>query len=534
MIDMAYLAGKPVLILKENTEEIKGKNALSVNIQAIKTLSTAIKSTFGPRGLNKMIIDSMGDITVSGNGARILEQMGVEHPAAKMIVDLSKSINKNVGDGIKSSVILIGELLTRTEEMISQDLSPTTIYEGYIRALRECKTFLKELAVKVDLNDEKIIKNVISTALNSKSLVDLRDQFTDILYSTFKQIMQKENDKFTLDLDDLQIIKKVGKSLSSSHFVPGIIVDKEVVSSTMPKSIKNAKIALIDGALEITKTDFSSEIKIALPTDIGQYLKQEEQIIKGYVDSIQKTGANVVFCQKGIDETAQHFLTQHGIMAIRRVKHSDMVKLSKTCGAPIITQIKSISSNDLGSADLVNEQKLGNENMVFVEGCKNPKAVSVIIRGGTELIIDEAERSLKNGLAAARNLLESPYIVYGGGSIEIELHKKLIAVAQKIGGKQQISIENFANALEIIPISLIENTGMDPLDILTNLHAKVDYSKQKYFGFDAFTNAVVDVKELGLLEPINLKNQIYRLAAEFAISFIRIDDFIRSSKKTPK
>ena len=528
---MSNLSGKPLRILKKDTEQYRGRNALSMNIEAIKTVAEAIRTTLGPKGLNKMIVDSMKEVTITGDGAKILEELNIENPAAKMVVDLSKTIRKKVGDGTSSAVIFLGELMNRTNEMIAVNISPTLIYEGFIRAHKEVKKLLKLLSTKIDRNNKEILKNIAETALKTKNLIGTTSHFAEIVVDCVLNISQMRGDSPYIDLDNIQLIKKEGEGLINSQMINGIIVDKEVVNPIMPKYLKNAKIALIDGALEIVKTDFSSEIQINNADEISGFLKQEESMIKDLVDVLRSTGVNVVFCQKGIDEIAQHYLAKSNIMAIRRVKHSDMVKLSRATGANIVTRIKSIQASDLGTAKHVSEQKIGKDNMIFVEECEDPKAVTILIRGGTELIVDDAERAIKNSLGAIKAVIESPEIVGGAGSIEIELRKKLLEFAQKMGGKEQIAIENYADALEIIPITIIENSGKDALDFITNLRAQIDYSNKKYMGFDSISGKIVNTHKFGIIESAAVKSEIYSLATELAISFIRIDDYIRATKK---
>ncbi len=528
---MSNLSGKPFLVLRQGTEQLKGRRALSINIEAIKTIAESIRTTLGPKGLNKMIVDSMNEVTVTGDGAKILEELSVENPAAKMVVELSKTIHKKIGDGASSTVIFLGELMKRAYEMISVDISPTLIYEGYIHALKEIKRLLKLLSIKIEKNDKEILNNIAKTTLNTKNLFGATSYYASIVVDCILNITEMRGNNPYVDLDNIQLIKKEGEGLSNSQLITGIIVDKEVVSSIMPKYIKNAKIALIDGALEIIKTDFSSEIQISNPDEISGFLKQEENLIKELADALISAGVNVVFCQKGIDETAQHYLAKSNIMAIRRVKHSDMVKLSRATGAKIITRVKTIHSNDLGYAKFVSERKIGKDNMIFVEECKDPKSLTILIRGGTELIVDDAERALKNGLGVIKSVIENPEIVGGAGSIEIELRKHLNLYARKIGGKEQIAIENYADALEIIPKTIIENSGKDSLDYMTNLRAQSDYSKKNYFGFDSSSGEIVNTHKFGIIESTSVITEIFSLATEMAISFIRIDDYIRSSNK---
>ncbi|MHA2001571.1 MAG: thermosome subunit beta [Promethearchaeota archaeon] len=522
-------AQQPYLLLKENTQQLKGKEALITNIEAIKAIAETIRTTLGPKGLNKMLVDSLGDITVTSDGAKILEELSIENPTAKMIVELSKTIHKKSGDGAVSVVLFIGELMARTAEMVSMDISPTLIYEGYLKAVKQVKEDLFGRAIKIPENEQNIIyTSLVKTALNSKSLFDAKDLFTSIIVQAISRIQEFGTKSPYVDLDNIQIVKKEGDSLNSTTLIDGIIIDKEVVNPTMPRRMQDAKIALINGALEIVKTDFSSEIQISNPDDIQNYLNQEEMIIQSLVEAIKSSGANVVFCQKGIDESAQHYLAKYNIMAIRRVKNSDMQKLAKSSGARIITHIKDLSEEDLGFATVVSEKKIGSDKMVFIEGCHNPKSVTILIRGGTETIVNDAERSLKNGLNVLKTTVEDARYVGGGGSIEIELRKRLLAFAEKIGGKQQIAIEHYADAIEIIPKTLVENSGKDPLDIITSLRSQSNYHENKWLGFDCYSQTIVDVQNHKILDPVGIKWQIFNLATELAVIFIRIDDYIRA------
>ncbi|MCF2138988.1 MAG: thermosome subunit [Candidatus Lokiarchaeota archaeon] len=523
---------QPYLVLKENTQQLKGKDALKTNIEAIKAIAETIRTTLGPKGLNKMLVDSLGDITITSDGSKILEELSIDNPTAKMIVDLAKTIHKNVGDGSSSVVLFIGALMDKADEMISMNLAPTIIYEGYLKAIKFLKQEINNISKKVTPENTDFVKSsIVQTALRSKSLMDAQDLFTNIIVDAISKIQENRADKPYIDLDNIQIIKKEGEGLHSTRLVDGIIIDKEVVSPILPKTIQNAKIALLNGALEIVKTDFSSEIQISDPEEIQKFLEQEENMIRVLIESIHSSGANVVFCQKGIDETAQHFLSKYGILAVRRVKNSDMQKIAKATGAKIVTQIKDLTSSDLGTAGIVSERKIGGDNMVFIEHCHNPKAITILVRGGTETGVNDAERSLKNGLSALKSLIEVPRFVGGGGSIEIELRKRILQYAEKVGGKQQISIESFADALEIVPTILIENSGNDPLDILTSLRSQVDYSQNKWFGFDAISRNIVDVQKAGIIDSMEIKWQIYNLATELAVIFIRIDDYIKAKGK---
>ncbi len=528
---MSQLSGKPIMVLKEGTNRIQGKKALKINIEAIIAVAESIKTTLGPKGLNKMIVDSMGDVTVTGDGAKILEEYAVENPAAKMVVELSKTIHKNVGDGASSAVIFVGELMAKVTEMIDMNLSPTIIYEGFLHAIKESKKFLDTYSVSIDISNKDILKNIVTTALNSKSLGITKEIFSKIIVDSIFAIIDKRGEKSYIDLDNIQIVKKEGSGIENSTLIQGIIVDKEVVNPMMPKRISNAKIALIDSALEIIKTEISAEIQISDPNEINEFLKHEENILKEMVNSIVKSGANVVFCQKGIDEMTQHFLAKNNILAVRRIKQSDMKKIARATGGTIINQVKTISSKDLGSAGIISEHKIAKDNMIFIEDCEIPKSVTILIRGGTEIIVDDIERAVKNGLAVLKCTIENPKIIGGAGAVEIELRKHLFEYSQNIGGKEQIAINNYANSLEIIPKILIENSGRDTLDVVTALRAKGNYKKNKFIGFNSFDGELVDTFEKGIIEPMILKKQILTLSTELVVIFIRIDDYIRSSGK---
>jgi thermosome len=519
------------VVFKDGTQRVKGRYAFERNVEAIKAVADAIQSSLGPKGLNKMIVDTLGDVIITGDGAQILEEMQIENPAAKMFVDFAKSISKNYGDGVTSAVVFMGALMRKAEDLISMNLAPMRINDGFRKAYEETKSLIESYQIKIDSNDKDILRQIALTAMNSKGLEDSKAIFANIIIKALDNIAEIRGNSLQVDLDNIQFIKKEGEPVKNTQFVEGVIIDKEIVYPMMPRIVKNAKIALIDGALEIIKTNISSEVAISSPSVIQDFLSQEKQMIQEMVDAIQKSGANVVFCQKGIDETAQNFLYKRGILAVRRVKNSDMKKLARATGADIITQIKSITIQDLGSAKKVSQKSIGSDNMIFIEGCSSPKAITVLIRGSTEIIVDNAERSLKNALSAVKNTLEHPYIIPGGGSIEVQLRKGLLEYAERIGGKEQLAIEQYADALEIIPRLLIENSGKDPLDLLTELRSKVDYSKNQLYGYDAYSGQIVDVKTHGILEPAHIKRNILAMATELAIVFIRVDEYIKSATK---
>ncbi len=517
----------PKGIFNEDLESISGKNALKRNINAVRAVSDSITTTLGPHGLNKVIIDSLGDMIVTSDGAKVLEEMSIDNPTGKMIVDLAKTLHKKVGDGAVSSVLFIGSLMERVEDLISMDLPPRTIYYGFSQALSKTKEILDDIAIPIDLEMEDEFKKIIRTLYSTKNLSNAKEEFVTMTLKAFKAVKEKRGKEKFIDLDNVQIIKREGGDLKDSKFIEGLIIDKEIVNPMMPKNVKNVKIALVDHALEIVKTDISSEIEINNPEDMDNYLKQENQIIEDLIKKLKEAGTNVVFCQKGIDEAAQHYLVKNNIMAIRRVKHSDMKKLSKATKAKIVTDIKNISANDLGTAEIASEKKIGTSKMVFIEGCEDPKAITILIRGGSEQVLEEGKRSIENGLKISKTILKNPYIVGGAGSTEIEVRKHLNSYAEKLKGKEQIAIKHFADALEIIPTILIENSGKDPLDLVTNLRSKTNYKEKKYIGYDTVKDEFINTIEKGIVEPVEVKKQIFNLATELAIIFIRIDNYLR-------
>ncbi|MHA1339889.1 MAG: thermosome subunit beta [Promethearchaeota archaeon] len=515
------------IILKEGARTEEGKRALNENITAIRAISEAIKSTYGPAGLGKMLVDTIGDVTVSNDCYTILDEIEVDHPAAKMAIELSKTMNKNCGDGVTKSVIFAGELLKAGYELIDQDLHPNTIINGFKKALTEIKNILNSLKIKIDITNKDILKKIALTALNTKNTFGAEELLSEMAVKTIDSIKELRGNNVYADLDLVQIMKKEGEQVKDSLMINGLIIDKEVVNATMPKIIKNAKIALINHSLEITKTEFDTDIRIMDPAQINAFKEQEEKMIKEMVEKIAKTGANVVFCQKGIDDLAQHYLAKHGIMAIRRVKRSDLIKLSKATHGKIIIDIDSITANDLGTAEVVKEEQVGKDKMIFIENCLNPKSISVLIRGGTKNIVDDAENSFKNALGALKVAIEEPYYVPGGGAIEIEIAKLLRKYSQKINSRESIAIETFANVIETLPNILISNAGLDPMEYITELRAKHEEKNGLYYGIDLKSRKIIDVVKEGIIEPSSIIFQSLSVATELSIMILRIDRMIR-------
>ncbi|HEC91932.1 MAG TPA: thermosome subunit, partial [Candidatus Atribacteria bacterium] len=494
-----------------------------------KAVAEAVRTTLGPKGMDKMLVDSLGDVTITNDGATILDTIDVEHPAAKMIVEVAKTQDDKVGDGTTTSVIIAGELLSLAEELMEQSVHPTIIFRGYRKALNKSKEILQELAKKVDINDTEILKKVAETSMNSKLIAGAKKHFAEIAVKAVSQIKEKRGDNIIVDLDQIQIIKKEGKSLFDTEIIDGMIVDKEIVHPMMPKTIKDAKIALISSSLEVEKTEFDAEIRVQTPDQINKFLEEEAKLLKNKVNKLKEAGANVVFCQKGIDDKAQSYLAQEGIIAIRRVKRSDMEKLARATNAKIVNNIFELSEKDLGSAGIVEEKKIGEDNMVFVSQCADPKTVSILIRAGIEHVVSEAERMIKDALSVVKATIEKPYILPGGGAVEIELAKRLRQYASSIGGREQLAIEVYANALEIIPKTLVENAGYNPVDVIVELRSKHESEDGLAYGVNIETGKADNMEKLGVVEPLLVLTQAIQSATEVATMIIKIDDVIAAS-----
>ncbi|MEM2273223.1 MAG: thermosome subunit beta [Candidatus Bathyarchaeia archaeon] len=531
---MAYLAqtasGQPILILKEGTARSRGREAQRNNITAARIIAEAIRTTLGPRGMDKMLVDSLGDITITNDGATILKEVEVEHPAAKMMVEVAKAQDNMVGDGTTTVVVLAGELLKKAEELLDQNVHPTVIVSGFRRAVQKAIEILDNIGIPVNIDDRETMKKVAITSMGSKAVGIAREYFAEIAIDAVKQIAEKRGDKWIADIDNIQIIKKEGESLRDTQLVKGIILDKEVVHAGMPKRVEKAKIALLNCPLEIEKTEISAEIRIRDPLQMKAFLEKETEMLKSMVEKIAMAGANVVICQKGIDDMAQHFLAKEGILAVRRAKESDMEKLAKATGGRIVTNLEDLKPEDLGYAELVEERKIGEDKMVFIEGCKDPRSVSIIIRAGLERMVEEAERAMHDALSVVSDVIERPKIVPGGGAIETELAKELRKYAAQIGGREQLAIESFAEALEIIPKTLAENAGLEPIDIMVELKAAHEKPDGFAYGVDVFSGKVVNMLEKGVIEPLVVKEQAIKSAAEVASMILRIDDVIAASK----
>ena len=516
----------PVIVLKEGTGRTTGREAQKNNIMAAKIVAEAVKSTLGPCGMDKMLVTSFGDVAITNDGATILKELDVQHPAAKMLVEVAKAQDNEVGDGTTTAVILAGELLSKAEGLLDKNVHPIIIIEGYKKASDKAQEILERIAIPISINDDKTLRIVAVTSLASKGINVAEDHFAKIIVEAVKQVAEEVNGKITADIDLIKVVKKHGKSLDETELVKGMVIDKEVASSQMPKYVENAKIALLSEKLEIEKTEFDAKINIESPEQMQLFLDEEERMLKEMADAISKAGANVVFCEKGIDDMALHFLSKKGVMAIKSVSSSDMEKLARATGGKILASVKDLSADVLGKSKIVEEVKIGDDKLLYVRECKNPKAVTIVIRGASSHLIDEAERSLHDGLSVVRNAVEDGKIVAGGGAPEEEIAKNLRSYAAKVGGREQLAVEAFAEAVEAIPLTLAENAGLDPIDIMVALRAKHEDPKNKYFGIEVTTGKIKNMLELQVLEPLRVKQQVIKSATEAANMILKIDDLI--------
>ncbi len=520
----------PILVLKEGTERESGKDAKKNNIAAARAIADAVKTTLGPKGMDKMLVDGLGDIVITNDGATILKEIDVQHPAAKMIVEVAKSQDQEVGDGTTTAVVLAGELLKQAESLLEQNVHATIINNGYRIASQKTLELVSKIGKKIDPKDDVILKKIATTAMTGKNIGNSSAYFADLAVKSVTAITEKVNGKTVADIDNIKVEKKTGGGIAETAMIDGIVLDKEKVHPRMPRIVNNAKIALINEGLEIKKTEISAKIQIEDPTKIHAFLDEEEKQLKDMVELVHNSGANVLICEKGIDDLAQHYLSKHDIYAVRRVKKSDIEKLAKATGAKIVTNLSDLKAEDLGFAKSVEERKIGNDNMTFVTGCKNPKAVSILIRGGTEHVIAEVERALHDALKVVSVAIEEGVAVPGGGAIETELAMQLRKYAPTVGGREQLAIEAFANALEVIPRTLAENAGMDAINILIDIRSQHEKGN-KGFGIDVFSNKAKDLFEEGVIEPAKVKEHAIESAMEVATMILRIDDVIQSKKR---
>ena len=529
MAAQATKANMPVVILKDGAEQSKGREAQKNNIAAAKIIAEIVHTSLGPRGMDKMLVDSLGDVTITNDGATILKEIDVQHPAAKMLVEISKTTDNEVGDGTTSAVVLAGALLEHAESLITQDVHPTIIVDGYRKAAKKAKQFLDDIAEKITANDKSSLLKIAKTSMQTKLVRKDSEKLSEMVVKAILSVAEKNNEKYSVDIDDIKVEKKSGGSISDSSIIRGIVLDKEIVHSGMPKKTIDGKIALINTALEISKTETDAKINISNPQQMKSFLDEENRMLKTMVDKVIGSGATVVLCQKGIDDMAQHYLAKAGVLAVRRVKESDMTKLAKATGARIVTNLDDLFEKDLGSAALIQEKKVEEDKWVFVEGCKHPKSVTLLLRAGSQRVVDEVERSIHDSLMVVIDVMEHPSIVAGGGAPETFAATKIRSWAKSLEGREQLAVEKFADALEAIPLALAENAGMDPIDTLTNLRSK-QIKGEKWIGIDVMKAKVGNMQSSDIIEPLIVKQQIVSAAAEAACMILRIDDVIATAK----
>jgi thermosome len=522
-------SGQPILILKEGSTQTRGREAQRNNIMAARLIAEIVRTSLGPRGMDKMLVDTLGDVTITNDGATILKEIDVQHPSAKMMVEIAKTTDNEVGDGTTSAVVLAGALLERAEELINKDVHPAVIVDGYRKAAEQALKILEKIAVKIPADDREWLLKIAKTSMETKMVSQESGILAERVVDALLQVAEKTESGYKVDIDDVKVEKKAGASLAESQLIKGLVLDKEVVHAGMPKRVKNAKIALLNAPLEIEKTEFDAKININNPEQIKLFLEEENRMLKAMVDKIVEVGANVLICQKGIDDVAQHYLAKAGIMAVRRAKQSDMDKLAKASGGRVVTNLEDLSPNDLGFAELVEERKIEEDKWVFIEGCKNPKAVTILIRGGTQRIVDEAERSVHDALCVTRDVMQKPAIVAGGGAPEAHIAHELREWSHTLSGREQLAVQKFADAMEVIPLTLAENAGLDPIDVQVELRAKHGQG-MVWAGIGVFDGGVMDMYEKGIFEPLSVKEQIIKSATEAACMILRIDDVIAAGK----
>jgi len=529
MTMQATRSNMPVILLREGATETKGREAQKNNIAACKIIAEIVKSSLGPRGMDKMLVDSLGDVTITNDGATILKEIDVQHPAAKMLVEISKTTDNEVGDGTTSVVILAGALLENAESLINQNVHPIIIVDGYRKAAKKAKQYLEEIADVVTANDKSILQKIAKTAMQTKLVRKDSSHLAELVVKAVTAVSEQEGEKFVVDIDDIKVEKKAGGSIEDCKIIEGIVLDKEIVHGGMPKKINDAKIALINSALEISKTETDAKINISNPQQMKAFLDEENRMLKNMVDKVIASGATVVLCQKGIDDMAQHYLAKAGILAVRRVKESDLTKLSKATGARIVSNLDDLFEKDLGTAGLVEERKIEEDRWVFIEECKHPKSVTLLLRAGSQRVVDEVERSVHDAIMVVRDVMELPSIVAGGGAPETYTASKIRSWSKSLEGREQLAAEKFADALETIPLILSENAGMDPIDTLATLRSKQSKG-EKWTGIDVMKGHVGNMKSSDIIEPLSVKNQIISAAAEVACMILRIDDVIATTK----
>jgi len=533
---MGYSMGgqQPIIVLREGTERSKNREAQSNNIAAARAVADAVRSTLGPKGMDKMLVDSLGDVVITNDGVTILKEIDIQHPAAKMVVEVAKTQDNECGDGTTTAVIMAGELLKKAEGLIEQGIHPTILANGYRMAATKSLEILETIAIKITPKDEEMLKKIARTAMTGKSVGGQRDFLAGLSVRAVKAIAEEKNGRFEVDVENIKVEKKAGGSISDTSMIEGIVIDKERVHPRMPKTVKDAKIALVTGSMEIAKTQVEAKIQIRDPQAMQRFLDEEEGTLRKMADRLKEIGATVVFCQKGIDDLVQHYLAKHNIYACRRLKESDMEKIAKASGAKMISNVMDIEKGDLGGSAMVEEKKIGDDNLTYITGCKNPKAISIMIRGGTEHVIEEVERALHDALRVVGITVEDGKAVPGGGAPEIELSLRLANYASSVGGREQLAIEAFAQAMEVVPWALAENAGLDAMDVVIKLKsAHEGKNANKNAGLDLVNGEPIDMLKENVIEPLRVKTQAVKSATEVANMILRIDDVIASRKAPP-
>jgi len=526
---LSQLSGQPILILKEGATRTRGRETQRTNVMAARIIAEAVRSSLGPKGMDKMLVDSFGDVTVTNDGATILKEMEVDHPVAKMMVEVAKTQDQEVGDGTTTAVVLAGELLSKAQSLVEKDVHPSVIVDGFSSAFEKAKQYLDAIAIKVEPSDRRILRKVADVAMATKLLTEDKYKLAGLVVDAILAVAEQRSGKYAVDIEDVKVEKKAGGSISDTRLIKGLVVDKEVVHARMPKRVDDAKIALIVKPFEMEKPEFDSKLSVETPEQLEAFIQKEEQLLKELVEKLSSAGTNVLLCQRGIDDAAQHYMAKKGILTVRRVKVSDMERLAKATGGRIVTEVADLERSDLGYAKTVEERKIGDDRMLFIEGCKNPKAVTIFVRGGTERIVNEAERAFHDALCVVGDVVKEPKIVAGGGAPEAEVAKRLRDYARRTSGREQLAIMAFADALEAIPMALAENAGLDPVDTLVELRARHDKG-QIWAGVDPFKGTIRDMRQIGVLEPLSVKNQAIASASEAASMVLRIDDMIAVGK----
>jgi thermosome len=515
------MGNQPMIVLSEESQRTSGKDAQNMNITAGKAVAESVRTTLGPKGMDKMLVDSGGSVVVTNDGVTILKEMDIDHPAANMIVEVSETQEEEVGDGTTSAVVVAGELLDQAEELLDQDIHATTLAQGYRQAAEKAKEILDEEAIDVSADDRDTLVEIAETAMTGKGAENSKDLLAELVVDAVLAVQDDDG----IDTENVSVEKVVGSSIDESELVEGVIVDKERVDENMPFAVEDADVALFDGAIEVKETEIDAEVNVTDPDQLQQFLDQEEEQLREMVDHLTEIGADVVFVGDGIDDMAQHYLAQEGILAVRRAKSDDLKRLARATGGRVVSNLDDIETDDLGFAGSVAQKDIGGDERIFVEDVEEAKSVTLILRGGTEHVVDEVERAIDDSLGVVRTTLLDGKVLPGGGAPEAELALQLRDFADSVGGREQLAVEAFADALEVVPRTLAENAGLDPIDSLVDLRSRHD-GGEFGAGLDAYTGDVIDMEAEGVVEPLRVKTQAIESATEAAVMILRIDDVI--------